>query len=219
MRKVYFAVGFSVVTAFVSGALAGYGRALQKLGREFDERLERELAAMEKHYRKVAKQGEFATAEGALQAIRPELVDAAKALTQYQGYFDETKVDVPIAKTKNIFSGDTVDVDWELEKRNRTEEAPYVLTKQEYMDGELEYEQITLTYFEGDKTLVDERDDVIEPSDADELAGLNNLAKFGLQSEDPNVVYVRNHVREVDIEINRHEGTYAEVVAGFVPQK
>jgi hypothetical protein len=213
----------SVLTALAAGAAGGYLFAREKLGREFDERLENELAAMEKHYRKVAKRGEFSTAEGALAAIRPELVDATAALskeagvalTKYQGHFDESKVDVPIATSKNIFSKDHPDVDKELLKRDRTEEAPYVLEEQEYMDGELEYTQITLTYFQGDDVIVDERDEVVEGDEVDRLVGLDNLKRFGIWYDDPNVVYVRNHEKELDIEVNRHEGNYSEVVLGL----
>lgn len=210
------ACGVLIVGASLAGAAAGYFFAREKLGREFDERLESELAAMEKHYRKAEKRGEFSSPESALEAIRPDLVPAAKALTKYQGRFDETKAEVTeVATTKNIFTSEKVDVDWELEKRNRTEEAPYVLTADEYMQGELTYQQVTLTYFAGDDVLVDERDDVVEGDDADMLVGLNNLKKFGLQSEDPNVVYVRNHVKEIDIEINQHGGKYSVVVLGL----
>lgn len=215
MKGLFFAL--SATACIGAGAALGYFIAREKLGREFDDRLERELAAMEKHYRKVEKRGEFATAESALEAIRPELVDAVAAVTKYQGHFDETLADVPIQANKNIFSRENPDVDWELEKRNRTEEAPYVLEHQEYMDGELDYQQITLTYFAGDDNLVDEQDELIEDTEVDLLVGVNNLKKFGLKSEDPNVVYVRNHVKELDIEINRHEGNYSEVVLGLTP--
>lgn len=204
----------ALVLAAAGGAVGGYFFAHQKFGREFDERLESELAAMEKHYRKVEKRDEFSTPSAALAAIRPELVDAAKALTTYQGHFDETKITAPSGLRKNIFGAPKLDVDWELLKRDRTEEAPYVLTQDEYMAGDLEYTQITLTYFAGDGVLVDERDDVIESSEADELVGDDNLRRFGLQSNDPNVVYVRNHVKELDIEITQHEGEYAKVVLG-----
>jgi len=207
-------VVLTAVIAAAGGVVAGFLFAQKKLGREFDERLESELAAMEKHYRKVEKRGEFSTPDAALAAIRPELVAAAEAMTRYQGHFDETRMEPPIRVNKNVFSKPIVDVDWELLKRDRTEEAPYVITQAEYMEGDRQYPQITLTYFAGDEVLIDERDDVIETSDADELVGLDNLKRFGLQSNDPNVVYVRNHVKELDVEVNQHEGLYAEVVLG-----
>ncbi len=214
MKPLIFAGSLALVCA--GGAVLGYFFAKEKLGREFDARLEEELKFMEYHYQKTEKVGEFSTAAGALASIRPELVPAAQALTNYQGKFDPTKVETPeVVTTKNIFATPKLDVDWELELRNRTEEAPYVLTMDEYMNGELEYQQITLTYFEGDAVLVDERDEVVE--ETDDLVGDNNLVKFGLQSNDPNVVYVRNHVKELDIEITRHTGRYAEVVLGLDP--
>ena len=210
--------GVFIAASFAAGAAAGYFLAREKLGREFDERLEREIDQAKKYYRKTAKVEEFSTPESTLETLRPELVAAAKALTQYNGHFDANNVEVPeVQTTRNIFETIKPDVEWELEVRNRTEEAPYVLTQTEFMEGELSYQQIALTYFEGDNVLVDERDDVIERDDADMLVGLNNLKKFGLQSGNDNVVYVRNHEKELDIEVHRDTRNYSEHVLGLPP--
>jgi hypothetical protein len=205
--------------AVAVGAVGGYLFAKDHLGREFDERLEREIDQAKEFYRKTAKVEEFSSPERTLETLRPEFVAAAQALTQYSGRFDESKVEVPSVKTtRNIFESVKPDVEWELMVRNRTEEAPYVLTQAEYMEGELEFQQITLTYFEGDNVLVDERDDVVEGDDADMLMGLNNLQHFGLQSEDENVVYVRNHEKELDLQVNRDKRKYSEHVLGLTPE-
>lgn len=198
-----------------AGVAVGYFVAQKRLGDAFDERLEQEIDQAKKFYRQVAKVEEFSTPQTALAAIRPELMVAAEALTTYQGRFDETKVEVPVAVRKNIFTTPDPDVEWELLKRNRTEEAPYVLTQDEFMQGELEYAQVSLTYYAVDQVLSDDRDDVIEDTDADELIGLDNLKRFGLQTQDPDMVYVRNHVKELDIEIKRREDKFSEVVLGL----
>ena len=50
---------------------------------------------------------------------------------------------------------------------------PYVISWEEFASAVLEYDQDTLTYFEGDDTLVDGRDDVVD--DVDGNVGSANL--------------------------------------------
>jgi hypothetical protein len=102
------------------------------------------------------------------------------------------------------------------EVRNRTEEAPYVISYEEYMTGEELFRQVTLTYYAEDGILTDDRDDVIV--DVDETVGDDNLLLFGHRSNDKNVVYIRNHVLEMDIELVRSFGSYAVEVAGITKE-
>ncbi len=103
--------------------------------------------------------------------------------------------------------------DYPTEYRKRSEASPYVLHHDEFVQNERDYMQSTLTYYAGDDVLTDERDTIID--DRDELVGLENLDRFGEGSEDPEIVYVRNPVREIDLEIVRSDGTYAKEVHGL----
>ncbi len=82
-------------------------------------------------------------------------------------------------------------------------------------DG-LNYDIETLTYYSGDSTLVGE-DDQIAPSEenmvGDLLQHFGNTAKQ--TSGDSDVLYVRNHCVEVDYEVIRVPGRYAEQVLGI----
>jgi hypothetical protein len=102
--------------------------------------------------------------------------------------------------------------DYDREVRNRSREIPFVLHKDEF-DAEEDATQVTVTYFEGDDVLVDEKDEVITKKD--EVVGMDNLSQFGHGSGDPNVVYVRNAHLGVDYEILRHKGHYAKEVLGL----
>jgi hypothetical protein len=84
-----------------------------------------------------------------------------------------------------------------------------------FQDGDLKYDQIQLSYYAGDDTLADDRDDVIE--DPVPMVGSEFRHLFGQISGDPNVVFIRNGVRQVDFEITRSEGKYGEEVAGELP--
>jgi hypothetical protein len=121
---------------------------------------------------------------------------------------------------RNIFQEQTehkppqeVDFEYADEVRRRSEEAPYIISKDEYFQNEEEFQQSTLTYYVGDGILCDERDDVI--NEVDETVGDDNLLRFGHRSDDDNVVYVRNHVLEIEYEICKSEGKYAREVAGL----
>jgi hypothetical protein len=92
--------------------------------------------------------------------------------------------------------------------------APYVISWDEFASAVLEYDQDTLTYFEKDDILVDGRDDAV--NDVDGTVGLANLERFGDQSKDNNIVYVRNDKLGLDFEIVRSKGSYAKEVLGFI---
>lgn len=230
-------VSTSSVTTFGLGIAAGYFVAKKRLTQAFDARIQKEIEYTKEFYKRLNKREEFETPEKAAQVLLPTAdtivapddnefsaaAIAADAVKSYQGRPGVSKEELGEVESvniegiiqKNVFTKVNVkmaDLDWDVEVRNRTEEAPYVLKQMEFMDGELDYQQVTLTYYAGDGVLVDERDDVIE--EPDELVGLYNLKRFGHWSGDDRVVYVRNCVKELDIEILLHDGKYSEIVAG-----
>lgn len=103
--------------------------------------------------------------------------------------------------------------DYEIELASRSEDAPYVISHDEFFQNELDYEQVSLTYYEGDGVLLDDKDMPIP--DTDDIVGDDNLVRFGHGSKDNNIVYVRNDHRSMDFEIARSTGEYAVDVLGF----
>lgn len=95
----------------------------------------------------------------------------------------------------------------------RTEDAPYVIHIDEYMQDKEEYDKFVLTYFEADNTLVSEDDSIL--ADIEGIVGTANLLNFGAGNKDKNVVYIRNDKHEVDYEVVRNESSYSEVVLGI----
>lgn len=89
--------------------------------------------------------------------------------------------------------------------------APYVISAQSFINEKLEYEKLTITYYEGDDTLADDAEEIVD--DPVSLAGEGVFEKFGTcGSEDPNVVYVRNERIGTDFEILLNKGAYSEEV-------
>lgn len=81
---------------------------------------------------------------------------------------------------------------------------PFVITRAQYSWDEEEgddYEKITLTYYPRDRILLDDEDDQIE--DVANMVGWRNLARFGDESGDADVVFIRNRRLETDFEVVR----------------
>ena len=86
-------------------------------------------------------------------------------------------------------------------------EGPFVISVEEFQEESDVYEKTTLSFYE-DGTLSDERNMPIP--DPNPIVGDENLERFGEQSQDENIVYVRNETLKTDFEIVREEGSYAD---------
>lgn len=111
------------------------------------------------------------------------------------------------------------DEDWMIEgDKDGDSDLPYlnkpdVITVDSFENDFEEFSKETLTYYEEDGVLADDRDEVIV--DYIDYVGENALDSFGEGSEDPNLVYVRNYDKEVDFEIVKDESSYQKEVLGY----
>ena len=87
-----------------------------------------------------------------------------------------------------------------------TDSEPYVISPVEL--GDCDYDVIDLIYYEGDNTLTDEEDEIID--DVGDLIGWESLEHFGEYEDDS--VCVRNDVRKVDYEVLLDVRKYSEVM-------
>lgn len=98
----------------------------------------------------------------------------------------------------------------------RTPDKPYIIPIGDYMNPEDDfenYDRITITYYDEDKVLTDDADKTIP--EIDKTVGLANLKKFGKDSDNPDIVYIRNEKLQTDFEIARVSGSYTQIVLGF----
>ena len=103
----------------------------------------------------------------------------------------------------------------ELARRNPGE--PHVIHQDEYHtteDGRVRpgWTQMAYTYYARDDVLTDEENQVIP--NAEEVIGHYNL-RFGVGSDDPDVVFIRNPERMLEMEICRVDKSYEEHVLGL----
>lgn len=82
---------------------------------------------------------------------------------------------------------------------------PFVIPKATYAWDDVgeHYAKVTLTYFPRDRVLLDDDEDPIE--DIASTVGWRNLNQFGGESEDPDVVFIRNHRLETDFEVIKED--------------
>jgi hypothetical protein len=109
----------------------------------------------------------------------------------------------------SVFDGRS-ELDPDSEEEDRDEDSPYIITHEEFAVNEHDFTQITLTYYEGDNLLADDKQQVVFSWD-----NVVGELKFGHGSNDPNVVYIRNHQLGTEYEVLRHTGKYAEIVHGI----
>lgn len=90
---------------------------------------------------------------------------------------------------------------------------PYIISVQEFMEDHEDYDKLSITYYEGDDTLLDDAGQMI--NNVEETVREESLGKFGFGSGNPDMVYVRNEKFRTDFEVSRSEGSYTHDVLGI----
>lgn len=232
-RSVSTGGAFAVGTTL--GAVSAYFISKKRLSLKYAEIAEEEIAQAKVYYSILYKDGENGDLEALAAQYKTEedLEEAVTAMRKYAGInplteeerteavLEEVETEVAEAKARNIFADSQPPISTDLDARNildaQDKESSHVITKMEFAEGPDEgnavYEQITLTYFEEDGVLIDERDEPVP--DPNVTVGDVNLEMFGVGSDDNNIVYIRNPTIEVDFEVIRSKGSYAKSILGF----
>ena len=95
-----------------------------------------------------------------------------------------------------------------LRKAREDQKLPYPIEAAEFHNTQQWYEKITLTYFEGNDVLTDDREDPID--NPEEFVGTDYKKFFGMIDEnEPDIVFIRNDCNGCDYEICRVPASYA----------
>jgi hypothetical protein len=201
-----------VVGGVLVGVAVGYYFARKQLAAKYNQMAEDEIAEMRAHY--LAK--EVASDEKkTLDELMIEHGYKAKLEGPDETTYVKIEPEVEPAEEpeeKNVFVNED-NWDYESELQNRTGDVPYVIHRDEFIQNENDWQQVTFTYFEGDDVLAGDSNTPIDDQDA--MIGLGNLAKFGHGSGDPNIVYIRNVELELEIEVVHSDGEYTEEIHGI----
>lgn len=230
------AFGIGAAVGFGAGYYFGLRKVRKDIERDIDLKyalkLDQALKDIKQHYaekhaeamRYYREKESDATSTTAAKPSPEEVVEA-------QGYsrVSETDVvdeaessvsEVELKETKQqLFERAHPDIphwDFKDEYRKRRENgSPFVIHVDEYKENEKGHDQASWTYYEDDDVLATERDEVVESEKWLGTIGSEALQRFGHGSNDVDVVYVRNEVLALDIEIIRNPGNYAEIVHGL----
>jgi hypothetical protein len=208
-----FGIGF-VFGGIVSGVTT-FWYLRRRLEAKYNKIAEDEIAEMRDHYR--SKQ--------AVASEKPKL----DKIVEERGYVPPERGGLNVSindpqtmgpvvfeendeiETRNVFEHVREDWDYEAEVASRVPDRPYIIHQDEF--SERDYTGVTLTYYENDGILIDEDKKPID--NKERLVGKDALNRFGHGADNPNIVYVRNEVLSIDIEIVKSEGSYTEEVHGF----
>lgn len=232
-RTLGIAVGAFLVGSGVGGGL-GYIFARRRLETKYAEIAEEEISAMRDHYH---AKGRAMAAEYAKEPVEnivkergysspdsgttkpPMAVQPPRSVAEAEDEAaGEPSKEEPTERVVNVFEehGDDVveyEWDWHKERSGRSPDIPYVIHYEER--EEMEFQIVTLTYYDGDDVLCNDRDEIVDPDDRDNVVGEGNLNRFGHGSNDPSVVYVRNDKLELVYEVVKSPNHFAEEVHGF----
>ena len=85
---------------------------------------------------------------------------------------------------------------------------PRTISASEMLNQKQWYSKVTLTYYAGDDVLADDQDEPIE--DPMDIIGEHFKEFFGMNEDEPDIIYVRNDDRESDYEVAKVETSYGD---------
>lgn len=219
----------SGVSFVVGAAIASYV-TMRNLKAKYEKRADEEIAQVREYYKVVRKEGDLYSDPVALLEskidelgydsitadVDGDISNAEDVEEEYQGprfelqpkgYHDE------VVKTQSIFDQQVTEKEASVDDED--EELIYVISRAAFLSNETDYEQVAITYFEGDDVFVDNNDQIIDRIDL--LLG-EETPPFGKHSNDNNIVYIRNENFEAEFEVTRSKGSYTSEVLGFNPE-
>lgn len=198
--------------AFATGFTVGYIFTRRNLAGKYENILQEEIADVKRHYAMRQQNGDF-NVEKIVEREVP-------VLKQTDPPTQEERVNLfDVARMRDIIVSNGREeetFDYSKAEEEREFEDIYVITYDEFFDGESTNSQTTLTYYVEDDILADEQDESID--DPINLIGEDCL-QWGYGSKDNNVVYIRNENLGADYEVLRNQNSYSETVLGFKPPK
>lgn len=219
-------VGVGVVSA---GAGATVAHILTR--KKYEKWAEEEIADVRQHFVLLRKEGPLATPESAaehLAELREEKHEVDEEIKEYTegledlGYkavsTEDMEDNVPegaeplkIGDKVGRFVIDDRPIPSAIEEPS--DDHPYLIREDEWHEGFENHEQILLTYYDQDDTLCDESERTID--NIEQTVGHEALTKFGVGSNDTQIVYVRNKKNSCDYEVTLNSGSYTTLVLGF----
>ena len=209
-------IGLAIFAAgVVTGSIITNAVVKEKATQEANEKAAEEIAEVREIYRnKTKKEQNEMVAEEQYEMVaeeQNEKVDPLKVKPQtdredYNSYYKMTQNYASQNQEKPKRASSISDLNaFTYEK---SVDRPYIIDPEDYGEED-DYDTMQLTYFMGDKTLVDESaDDTIDEPDLH--IGLDNLAIFD-EFQGASSIYVRNDILKMDFEILKDDCAYSDL--------
>lgn len=184
------------ILTFVGGAAVGAGAAYFVVKDKERKRADEEIRDTREYYHKkyssreeLNEKVEEIKAEGKM--IRETQEKFEKAITPYNTFSDEEEKEEYLATLES------------------PKEDPHVydISADDFINGALTYDKVSLRVFVNDGTVVDEND---EPVIGDDLIGIENLNRILDGTEEG--LYLRDDDKMIDYEVDKADGAYTDLV-------
>lgn len=221
------------------GTTLGFIFSRRMLETKYNQLAEEEIEEMRQHYQDKMLAYEAVSQKPELEEIIKEqgyrvtppmavtppaaVVEAVEeALREDEEEIEDAELVDEEPEVRNIFreaekiDPEELEDDWDIhrERTRRSPTKPYVIHRDE-RDERSTYIETTFTYYAEDDVLCNERDEVLDRDERNQLIGEANLNRFGHGSGDPSIVYIRNDHLELDFEVVLSPNSYAEEVHGL----
>ncbi len=211
-KSVYILVSSAAGISGAIGFASGYYLLQKQLESKYSEISHEEIAQARTYYSRLYKTDDFADPiELANKHKQDEEEDISVTVETVEEIVEELEY------RSSSTQDQEVEILLNMVAEAKASNKPYLISKKEFIENEIEHDQLTLVYYEDDDLLIDPSDSVVE--DVDTLIGLAHLANFGdfkVLGDDNNIIYVRNETQRVDFEVIRSKGSYAKEVLGYI---
>jgi len=204
------------------GVAVGFGIGMKilekRISAKYNKISEETIQEMRDHYnKKIVAAKPKPDLDEAIQPTKNEeiLIEERYSPEELQA-IEETNAKFP-PEPSNIFENqEDNDDQWDYsqELKTRSSDRPYIIHIDEFNQNDPEHEQTELTYYDEDGVVVDSRDQPVQ--NVHQTLGLDNLQRFGHGSGNPYLVYIRNEELSLDIEVNKAEGSFTEMIQGII---
>lgn len=182
------------------GAAAGFAGGWLLWKRKYEKQAEDEINDIRQYYseKDEKRQKDYETINQKFEKIEEDNKKLNEAVDRIE-YHKIVKEEI------NTEKGDE---EVRAEKESPEEDlptTPYFITEDEYLNGNNDYDKISLTYFSIDDTLADDTDEMVDVEDTISSDLFNQIAE-----SDDGDFYIRNDTLQTDFEVVKIDASYKE---------
>lgn len=178
------------IAAFAVGTIVGAAATWKIVKTKYEKIAQEEIDSVKEVFSRRAKKEEEAKVE--------DKEEPKKEVQDYNRQLENLSYMAIRNMEEKAKKGDTV-----------TDNEVYVISPNEFGNGEYDYDLVTLTYY-SDGVLTDDADDPILEEDLEDFVTKDFADHFGEYEDDS--VYIRNERLKIDYEILRDLRNYSDVV-------